>query len=228
MADDLEIPGATAGEEVGEYTAIAAGFIPLVGGPIADIAQKAIRDRQNKRLEEFLESLSKKIQEIEDRLNQEFIKKDEAKHLFEEVLQTAEQSTQPQKLEALQSVLIVTYTSASPSYDTSREMLQLVRDLQPRHLKLLRILADPKAADAALGNPVGGPDGFITSISSIIEKLLPDWTEDQIERTWQDLYDKRLQNTPGTKTMITGLGIQQLEDRLTTFGWEVVRYLFSA
>lgn len=161
MADDLEIPGATAGEEVGEYTAIAAGFIPLVGGPIADIAQKAIRDRQNKRLEEFLESLSKKIQEIEDRLNQEFIRKDEAKRLFEEVLQTAEQSTQPQKLEVLQSVLIVTYTSASPSYDTASEMVQLVRDLQPRHLKLLKILADPKAADAALGNPVWGPRRFL-------------------------------------------------------------------
>jgi len=82
MSDDPKVPGASTGETAGEYSAIAAGLIPLVGGPISNLAQKYIRNRQDKRLEEFLEKLSKDIEDIKDRLNNDFIKKDDAKSMF--------------------------------------------------------------------------------------------------------------------------------------------------
>jgi hypothetical protein len=58
-----------------------------------------------------------------------------------------------------------------------------------------------------------------------LSKLLPSWDEDQIDRTWKELNDARIHNTPSTKTMITDQGIRQMQNRLTHFGQKVANYL---
>jgi len=112
-----------------------------------------------------------------------------------------------------------------PDYDEAAEIADLIDNWQPRHVVLLKILLDPRSADEQIDKAIGEGSGITTSINRILSKLLPEWDEDQIDRTWQDLYDKQIHRTSGTRTMITDQGIRQLEGRLTDFGLKVASYL---
>ena len=79
--------------------------------------------------------------------------------------------------------------------------------------------------DEQMDKIVGNGGGIGTSINQILKKLLPEWETDQIERTWQDLYEAKIHRTPGTNTILTDQGIKQLENRLDKFGRKVANYL---
>ena len=111
--------------------------------------------------------------------------------------------------------------SQHPNYEEAAEITELLHRWRARHVVLLRILTDPLAASREMGDPVGEGGGLSTSIGEILGKLLPQWDEDQIDRTWSELYDHRIHKTPGTKTMMTDKGIHQLQNRLTDFGGKV-------
>jgi len=89
----------------------------------------------------------------------------------------------------------------------------------------MHILADPVVADRQMDNAVGPGGGLTTSISTILHKLLPKWDDYQIDQTWKELYDAQMHRIPGTKTIMTDQGINQLQNRLTDFGVKVDRHL---
>jgi hypothetical protein len=91
---------------------------------------------------------------------------------------------------------------------------------------MLKILSNPKFADEQMGIIVGeGGSGSITSIMEILGKLLPNWTEDQIQRTMEDLNRDHIQEITQLRTMITNKGYHQLEGRLSKFGKRVFVYI---
>jgi hypothetical protein len=104
-------------------------------------------------------------------------------------------------------------------------MAALVEGWQSRHIVLLKILSNPIEADEQRGRVVGNGSRLTTSISHILKLLLPTWDEEQIERTWLELYDARIHKTDGVRTTITDRGVHQLENRLTEYGIKVVRYI---
>lgn len=123
------------------------------------------------------------------------------------------------------AIFLNTILQQRPRYDAAAEIAELVDRLQDRHILMLRILYDPVRADTAMGRPVGDGGGFATSINQIFRRLLPEWDEDQIERTWTELFDRQIHRTPGTRTMITDSGIRQLDNRLTPYGLKVALYI---
>ncbi len=225
MPDPQDPISETTSEKLGDYGAIVASLIPVVGGPMGGLAQKYLRDRQNKRLEEFLGKLTADLEKVKERLNKEFLTREEAKQLFEEVLSAAEQTAQKEKLEALESVLIVAFTSRVPSYSTASEIIDLIRSFQLRHIQMLHVLSDARAADVAMGRPVGDGGSVFTSLNHILHQLLPNMSDDEIVRTWGELYSRHIVKTPDTKGMITDQGIRQLENRLSGFGRQVADYI---
>lgn len=211
-------------EDVVKMISIGLNAVPVVGGVMAGVAGEVIARRQNKRLEEFIINLADDIKEIEDRLNMDFFKSEEIYDVIEDTFSRVSDTRQKEKIDAYRSIFMSAITS-HPKIDEILELNELIYSWQPRHIILLKVLYNPILADEKLGNPVGRGGGFSTSLLTILQKLLPDWTEDQIERTWNDLYDKRIHNTPGLKTMITDSGIYQLENRLTSYGHNVAVYL---
>lgn len=226
-AQDPGIEGieATRGEEIGTGVAIALGAVPGVGGLLSGLAGELIARRQNRRFEGFLRSLVEDLKEVQGRLNEEFIRTEGLEDLAEDVFTKAADTRQREKLDAFRAIFVNTVSSANPSYDQAAEVLDLIDRWQGRHVVLLRILDDPISADEAIGNPVGEGGGISTSINSILRALLPQWSDDEIERTWKDLYDAQLHRTSGTKTMMTDRGIYQLENRLTDFGRRVADFI---
>jgi hypothetical protein len=214
-------------EEVASGTAIALNAIPLVGGVLGGIAQAVVARRQSQRLEEFLRELAADLHESEARINREFVKTVDFQNLAEDVISRAADSRQQERLDAMRAVFLNTVLSDRPQYNEAMEIDELVSTWQPRHLVLLKILADPRAADQQLGRVVGNGGGIATSINQILGRLLPEWDDEQIERTWEELRAAGMHNTPGTKTMMTDRGIGQLEGRLTQHGRKVATYIHN-
>lgn len=225
MSSNKEMLESTTGEKAAKAVSIALNAIPVAGGVMSDIAQAIISKKQNRRLNEFLVSLSDDLKALETHVNTDFLRTEDFQDLSEDIFSKASETRQQEKLDAFRSIFVNTVLSSSPSYDEAAEIADLVNGWQPRHVVLMRILADPMEADRERGNVVGSGGGMMTSISTILHKLLPEWDDDQIDRTWQELHDAQIHRTPGTKTMMTDQGINQLNNRLTDFGHKVARYL---
>jgi len=215
----------TSAESTAQVAAMALDAIPHVGSALSSIVRTIIAKRQNQRLSQFIETLAKRLQQLDDRINSEFIGTEEFRDMAEDFFSKAADTRQQEKLDAFRSIFLNTVLANHPSYDDAVEIAELVYRWQARHVILIRILADPIAADREMGGVVGPGSGRPTSISQIIRKLLPNWDDDQIDRTWSDLYNAKTHRTPGTKTMITDDGIRQLENRLTDFGKKVANYI---
>jgi hypothetical protein len=215
----------TPAESAGEIGAIALNAVPTVGGVLSDIAAKIIAKRQNRRLNVFLVNLAEDLQRLDDRVNKEFVQSDDFQDLAEDVFSKAAECRQQEKLEAFRAIFLNTIKSTHPHYEEAAEIADLINRWQARHVILMQILADPALADREMGGAVGSGGGITTSINQIIRKLLPEWDDDQIDRTWSDLYDAKIHRTPGTKTMMSDMGIHQLDNRLTDFGKNVARYI---
>lgn len=225
MSSDHQSFDATSGEKAGEAAAIALNAIPIAGGVMSDIAGAIISRRQNRRLNQFLQTLADNLKKLESQINKDFLKTEDFQDLAEEVFSKAAETRQQEKLDAFRTIFVNTVLADSPKYDEASEIVDLVNSWQPRHIILMHILANPAAADKRMGNVVGAGGGLTTSISTILHKLLPEWDEDQIDRTWKELHDARIHRTPGTKTMMTDQGITQLQNRMTPFGVKVSSYL---
>ena len=130
-----------------------------------------------------------------------------------------------EKLDAFRSILLNSVLSEGPNYDEAAEITELVHRWQYRHIILLKILSNPRTADEQMDNVVGDKFGFTTTISRILQKLLPEWDDGQIERTWADLYNVGIVESPYANYSISDTGIRQLEHRLTKFGNKIVGYL---
>ncbi|MBI1227807.1 MAG: hypothetical protein GC192_21410 [Bacteroidetes bacterium] len=208
-----------------EVVAVALEAVPLVGGVLGGTASFLLNRRKDKRIQDFLMSLADDLKAHKDYINSEFIKQERFIDLTEEVLQRAGDNWQKEKLNALKNIYVNTVIAGQPSYDEATEIIWLVHNLQPRHVVVLKILSDPRKADKQMGDVVGDGGGFATSFSQIFRKLLPEWEEEQIERTWNDLYERKIHKSQGTKAMMTDQGINHLEGRLTEFGQRVAYYL---
>ena len=199
--------------------------IPYAGGVLSGTATFFLERQKNERLNKFLLKLADELNQLRDKLNSDFIKSDEFQDLTEDVFSKAAETRQQGKLDALRAIFLNIVLSDHPKYEETEEITSLIESWQDRHIIILKILSDPQAADAEMGNIVGDGGNFGTSISDILSKLLPAWSENEIERTWKDLYDKGMHQIPGIKTIMTDKGIHQLDGRLTEFGLTVSRYI---
>ena len=225
MSQPNDLITTTKAEKASDYAAIGLSAVPYVGGVISGIANNFIQKRKNRRLNDFLIGIAEDLNALVDDINQNFIKTEDFEDLTEDIFSKAAETRQKEKLDAFRAIFRNTVISESPNYDEAAEIAILIHNWQSRHVILLKILHSPLEADKQLDTVVGSGGGIATSISQILKKLLPDWDEDQIDRTWAELYDAKLHRTPGTKTMLTDQGIHQLENRLTEYGQKVARFV---
>ena len=208
-----------------EFVTTALSSVPLIGGTISATANHFIKKRQNRRLEEFLIKISEDLHYVKDGMNIDFIKSADFEEFIEDIFYKASETIQKEKLEALRSIFLNTVLSNIINYDETLEIIELINNWQSRHIILLKILSDPILFDEQMGRVVGEGGGFSTSIPAILKKLLPEWDEDQIERTWKDLYSNNIHRNSEINMNLTDMGIHQLENKLTEYGKKVAYYL---
>jgi threonyl-tRNA synthetase len=137
-----------------ELASIALQGVPL-GGVISSVIDKHLGDKRSKRQAKFIEQMMEEIAELQEKLNKEFLSSEDAEELFEKIMITARDTYQTEKLEALKNIFLNSITDSNPKFDEAIEIVELVTGWHPRHIHLLKILADPQKADGVMGSVVG-------------------------------------------------------------------------
>jgi hypothetical protein len=214
----------TRGEQVAEGTAIALSTVPYIGGPLAEIAKGFVTRRQTRRLHQFVLDLASDLRRLQDRIDSTLGGSEDFEALAERTFQAAEQSVQGEKLKGLRAVFLNTILSPPP-YDRGLEVVDLLLRLQPHHLTLLRVLADPAQADAEAGHVLRGLLGPRIAPLTLLLKLLPEWEADDLSRAMEVLRREDLVQGSHIRAVVENHGIAVLQGRLSPFGSRVVNYL---
>lgn len=203
--------------------------VPILGGPLSSLLGDYFSGRKERRFIEFLEGISKDLENGRDSVNEEFVSKEDFYDIFELTARKIVLTRQEEKREAYRKILTNSMTSKDISYDEMEEFIFLLDGMRPEHIFLLKVLKDPVKYDEENGNLVGKGGGFSTSISQIMNKLLPNWDETSIIDVAAKLEDDRLIKDiiRNYKTMMTDQGINHLGNRLTDKGKRLSTFILE-
>lgn len=212
----------TAAETTVEFVSIALQAVPIAGGVLSGTATFFLDRQKNERLHKFLITLAEDLKRLEESINSEFIRSDNFRDLTEDIFSKASETRQQEKLDALRAVFINSIVSSSPRYDEIEEVTNLIFTWQSRHLILLRVLNDPVTAYQEAGVTISETEWDTIDIIEMFRKLLPDWEDDQISRTVNDLQKAQVFYAP---SFIISKGILQLRNQITPFGAKVLAFI---
>lgn len=185
-----------------------AQVIPGAGGFIAELISNIPRDRQ-RRQQEFLEELARQLDEVRDRLDEEFVRSEEFAALTEEVIEKANRRREMDKRTYYAALLANTVTPARPSADERWRMLDVLERLRPEHLRLLSV-----AATTTDGAPA---DMYTGGVDDVLRNVMPGVDLDAVHMAWGDLADLSILQAFPSGTM-SRVGASNLAVRLTEFG----------
>lgn len=206
-----------------------ASAIPSLGGVLASLMSDLQNIRKEKRFVEFLEGMKSDLVGLNDRVNQEFVSKEDFLDIFEQTSKKIIDERQEKKREAFRNILANSMLSSNITYDEVEEYLTITETLRPEHLLVLKILKDPIGYDETTGNRVGKGGGFSASLGQIMRKLLPDWDESVIVEVLAELENKRFikDMAKSLKVMMTDQGINHLTGQMTQKGMRFCDFVTS-
>lgn len=201
--------------------------VPILGGSISTVIGDIQNIRKEKRFIEFINGLREDLHNLSDRVNSEFISKEDFLDIFEQTVRKIVMTRQEVKRTAFRHILSNAILSSDVSYSEVEEFLSLVERFREEHVFLLSILRDPVKYDEETGNRVGKGGRTMTSISKIMRQLLPDWTKDLIIEVITVLENERLIQhiTSRYNTTLTDQGINHLINALTPKGIRFVKFI---
>ncbi len=130
------------------YAAVKAvvASVPLVGGPAGELLELALRPPIEKRRDEWMESLGKRLAEVEARLDA--LAQDPGfVTTVVQATQVAMRAHQEEKLEALRNAVVNSAIGNAPAQDRRALFLRFIDDFTPTHLRVLRRFQDPRSFD---------------------------------------------------------------------------------
>ena len=194
--------------------------IPYVGGSIASLIGDYQAKRKHERLEHFFNSLQVDLNNLQEKINNEFISTDDFLDVFEETSKKIVNERTEEKRLAFKNILLNAIISKDITYDRVEEFLRLLERLRPDHILFLSIFNDPLKFNLEQGKPVSNGGGFSTSIKQIMKQLLPNWEEAKILDVTSDLENERLLKdfVRNYGAIMTDRGINHLEGKLTDKG----------
>lgn len=114
------------------------------------------------------------------------------------------------------------------TYDNEAQLRKTAKRLSVNDISLLLVLEDPDARDKELDGKASEKvrNYTLAPPSYSICALLPNWTDEQIRRSWAVLQSERLVSTryPESSTM-GGTEFRRLPALLTPYGKEIIAYL---
>lgn len=185
--------------------------VPLVGGP-GQVALAEMLDRPYQiRRDRWLDSLQAEAERANLRLDDIG---DDPAFLDAVVMATraAQATHSEEKLQALRAAVVNSLGPNSPSEDERARFFRCIDEMTPAHLRMLRIMDDPREALAQAGaSSAGNVEGLIKSIEPQFND--PEWCR----LVASDLDSAYLAAISGVlRTMMTPQGV--LEPRTTPLG----------
>lgn len=124
---------------------------------IYDELQSKQIERKIQRLEEFYENLAVSVNEVSDRVNQEFVSKDDFLDVFEEATRYVVLERHEKKRLFFKNILVNSIISSDCDYDKTERYFRLLDNLTVIELNILAVLDNPVSYNKSHGMIIKAP-----------------------------------------------------------------------
>ena len=197
-----------------------------------DIRSKQI-ERKIQRLEEFYKNLSTTVNIVKDKINEEYVNKDDFLDVFEEATRYVVTERNDEKRIFFKNILVNSITSSDCDYDKTERFFRLLDNLTEMELRILAVLDNPNGYNISHGMKVKDPinnvyqsswnrvtgSGILTQVLGV--KLY------EVEDAITVLFSNGLivPNVLQRQLETNSNGIHVLDNLLTARGKDFVKYL---
>lgn len=204
-------------------------FIPFVGGAVSSVLSDTMAERKQQRLYEFLNQLKDDLENLKGNFKKDFVEQDDFLDIFELTSRNVMGERNEIKRLAYKNILVNAITSTEPSFDDIEQCIRLVENTTENNIYLLRVLSDPELQNKNLGSPVVQPTGNMqtTTLSKVLQKLLPGWQGGQILENLKDLefLGLILPISNSFQDMIQDFGLSPVVNSLNLKGERFIKYI---
>ena len=148
-------------------------------------------DRKINRLEEFYTNLAETIYVHKDKINQEYISKDDFLDVFEEATRYVVTERQEKKRLLFKNILSNSITSSECDYDRTERFFRILDNLSEGELRILAVLDNPMAYNQSHG------------------MIIPDPVNNYFMSSWSEATGS------GVLTQLLGLKIHEVQEAIT-------------
>jgi len=200
--------------------------IPVVGGPIKELFNSLITPPLVKRRDDWVESIAKRLQELEKEASGFKLESLKENENFITVVTYATtiaiRTHQEEKLDALRNAVLNSAVASDPDDDLQHMFLNFIDTFTSSHIRILKFFDDPRAwfqqSGINTGNFAAGPP------SAVLERAFPDFRRDFYDQLAKDLSSGGLmQNGESLHVMMTEDGM--FGRRTTTMGQMFLKYI---
>jgi hypothetical protein len=197
-------------------------------------------ERKISRLEGFYFSLKDEVSDVEGKINQNYISKDDFGDIFEQTANYIMNERLEEKRKCFQNIFLNSITASSCSYDKTEKYMRLLESMGWLELKILDVLRNPKSYNEKHGNIIKNPNeslpGHINMIThlgpyrgvELLAKLLNE-EESEIKDALYYLEQNRLiiEKSNAIQTQTNGHPIHTLDNMLTQKGKDFVLFILK-
>jgi hypothetical protein len=194
-----------------------------IGASIASLLKDYIPTAKFKRIENFAHQIADDLKRLSDRVNNDYILKDEFAYMFEQAFRGVAENYQKEKIEAFRGILLNSAIRQDVEQEEKEFFLSLANNLSVLHIKILKFLASP--GDYIKEQEID-PNSIQGGFSDIFRKLMPELDVSIIELAFGDLYKQGLINTdmPIFHTMTAAGGLHLVGDRVKELGKKFIEF----
>lgn len=208
--DNPQLCARSAGDVAHAVAKAGLSAIPVVGGPAVELFQFIVQPPLEKRREQWMREVGKRLQDIERNGFDITTLQDNAQFISAvmQASQAALRTHKGEKLDALRNAIVNVALGRSPDETVQHMLLSFVDELSEMHLQVLKVFHEPEPPP---GLSMGG-------LSNVLEHNIPRLRgqRDLYDQLWRDLYLRGLVNTENLHVTISGSGLAQ--SRTTNLG----------
>lgn len=143
MGQDIERPElipATKRERFAELVAIVSSAAPWIGGPVAEIIGGAATNLKIQRVTQFVKDVLDHVEALHTKATEEFVRSEDFVDILEKTAQAVADERQEKKRDLFANYILNNISHPEISYDRRLKCLQLLKQVDTRHIDLLMVL----------------------------------------------------------------------------------------
>ena len=204
---------------------ILASAVPGLGGVVASILSEWSAGRRYARVQEVLEDLALRLENLRSEASEAYVRSDEFAGLLDQTLRRAAHERNKEKRRLYAAFLAGAITTPGEPYHEQLRLLRTLEELQPDHIRIIRaMLQEPGPAPPLTG---GISTRGITSRARVLQERLPGIQPERLTELAIDLTDGMRVISIGhsLNTMVPPQSAMDLRNEFTPYGRRLVAYI---
>lgn len=195
--------------------------------------------RKFKRVSDFLQSLAKEFNDIKNKLNDDYISKNDFSDVCEETINYVANERNEDKRIYYKNILLHSMSQKSCSYDKTENYLRVLNQLDTLGLEILKVLIDPIKYNREQGSPIKElssqhvGSGFCYQLNykfiNILQKLIKQDEDTLLEELYFLKLNRLVVSDVESQNLTTNSNpVLVLDDCLTKRGKDFVSFLVNS